>query len=245
MPLCSRFTQLQIWLVPELVLLKAPYKKRQSTRKRTQGPFSWGPDVGGEAAQTKLRLPNVKISETNDNKGQAALHMGVNGRKLLNWAGGVCIADKKFGSGGSVALKEAFAMMFGDKAIRSPEAHIFIQDCNDAVNDAHDKDPYQLTLMLPTADSTATSASAEARGRDMTLYFEAAGGAKSIQKSNGLATSEKEMETRETVNSVGSKKMTKSLRKESSRQDSQSQENVSPLLVLPQAIKCKLWHLKK
>ncbi|GKB56357.1 alpha/beta hydrolases superfamily protein [Tanacetum coccineum] len=67
----------------------------------------------------------------------------------------------------------------------------------------------------------------------------------SIQKSNGLATSEKEMETRETVNSVGSKKTTKSLRKESSRQDSQSQENVSPLLVLPQAIKCKLWHLKK
>ncbi|GJU42936.1 hypothetical protein Tco_1200202 [Tanacetum coccineum] len=45
----------------------------------------------------------------------------------------------------------------------------------------------------------------------------------------------------ETVNSVGSKKRTKSLLKESSRQDSQSQENVSPLL----AIKCKLWHLKK
>ncbi|GKA28369.1 hypothetical protein Tco_0714537 [Tanacetum coccineum] len=55
-----------------------------------------------------------------------------------------------------------------------------------------------------------------------------------IQESNGLATSKKEMETRETVNSVGSMKMTKSLRKESSRQDSQSQENVSPLLVLPQ-----------
>ncbi|GJR52002.1 hypothetical protein Tco_1402523 [Tanacetum coccineum] len=36
----------------------------------------------------------------------------------------------------------------------------------------------------------------------------------SIQKSNGLATSEKEMETRETVNSAGSKKRTKSLRKE-------------------------------
>ncbi|GJZ36108.1 reverse transcriptase domain-containing protein [Tanacetum coccineum] len=59
----------------------------------------------------------------------------------------------------------------------------------------------------------------------------------SIQKSNRLATSEKEMETRETVNSVGSKKTTKSLRKESSRQDSQSQENVSPLLVLPQHLK--------
>ncbi|GKB03831.1 hypothetical protein Tco_0831974, partial [Tanacetum coccineum] len=56
----------------------------------------------------------------------------------------------------------------------------------------------------------------------------------SIQKSNRLATSEKEMETRETVSSVGSKKTTKSLRKESSRQDSQSQENVSPLQVLPQ-----------
>ncbi|GJT27419.1 transposase, Ptta/En/Spm, transposase, Tnp1/En/Spm-like protein [Tanacetum coccineum] len=75
----------------------------------------------------------------------------------------------------------------------------------------------------------------------------------SIQKSNGLATLEKEMETRvsnktspcETVKSVGSKKMTRSIRKDSSRQDSQSQENVSPLLVLPQAIKCKLWHLKK
>nr|GEY95338.1 hypothetical protein [Tanacetum cinerariifolium] len=44
----------------------------------------------------------------------------------------------------------------------------------------------------------------------------------SIQKSNGLATSEKKMETSETVNSVGSKKTTKSLRKEYSRQDSQS-----------------------
>ncbi|GJS98150.1 hypothetical protein Tco_0819320 [Tanacetum coccineum] len=57
----------------------------------------------------------------------------------------------------------------------------------------------------------------------------------SIQKSNGLATSEKEMETRETVNSVVSKKMTRSIRKVSSRQDSQSQENVSQLLVLPQS----------
>ncbi|GJW71509.1 transposase, Ptta/En/Spm, transposase, Tnp1/En/Spm-like protein [Tanacetum coccineum] len=67
----------------------------------------------------------------------------------------------------------------------------------------------------------------------------------SIQKSNGLATLEKEMETRETVKSVGSKKRTRSIRKDSSRQDSQSQENVSPLRVLPQAIKCKLWHLNK
>nr|GEV59246.1 hypothetical protein [Tanacetum cinerariifolium] len=50
----------------------------------------------------------------------------------------------------------------------------------------------------------------------------------SLQKSNGLATlkmeMEMEMETRETVNSVVSKKMTRSIRK---------------------AIKCKLWHLKK
>ncbi|GKD00329.1 hypothetical protein Tco_1170603, partial [Tanacetum coccineum] len=50
----------------------------------------------------------------------------------------------------------------------------------------------------------------------------------SIQKSNGLATLVNEMETRDSL-----------------RQASQSQENVSPLLVLPQAIKCKLWHLKK
>ncbi|GJX52855.1 transposase, Ptta/En/Spm, transposase, Tnp1/En/Spm-like protein [Tanacetum coccineum] len=67
----------------------------------------------------------------------------------------------------------------------------------------------------------------------------------SIQKSNGLAILEKEMKTRETVKSVGSKKRTRSIRKDSSRQDSQSQENVSPLLVLPQATKCKLWHLNK
>ncbi|GKA78942.1 hypothetical protein Tco_0785479 [Tanacetum coccineum] len=53
------------------------------------------------------------------------------------------------------------------------------------------------------------------------------------------------METRETINSVVSKKTTRSIRKVSSRQDSQSQENASPLLVLPHAIKCKLWHLKK
>ncbi|GJU51571.1 hypothetical protein Tco_1221126, partial [Tanacetum coccineum] len=71
----------------------------------------------------------------------------------------------------------------------------------------------------------------------------------SIQKSNGLATLEKKMEARvsnktspcETVKSVESKKMTRSIRKDSSLQASQSQENVSPLL----AIKCKLWHLKK
>ncbi|GKE34273.1 hypothetical protein Tco_1453595, partial [Tanacetum coccineum] len=64
----------------------------------------------------------------------------------------------------------------------------------------------------------------------------------SIQKSNGLATLEKEMETRvsnktspcETVKSVRSKKMTRSIRKDSSRQASQSQENMSSLLVLPQ-----------
>ncbi|GKB13778.1 hypothetical protein Tco_0847701, partial [Tanacetum coccineum] len=64
----------------------------------------------------------------------------------------------------------------------------------------------------------------------------------SIQKSNGIATLEKEIETRvsnktspcETVKSVRSKKMTRSIRKDSSRQDSQSQENVSPLLVLLQ-----------
>nr|GEV25387.1 hypothetical protein [Tanacetum cinerariifolium] len=67
----------------------------------------------------------------------------------------------------------------------------------------------------------------------------------SIQMSNGLATLEKEMETRETVNYVVSKKMTRSIGIVSSRQDFQLQENVSQLLVLPQAIKCKLWHLKK
>ncbi|GJS19543.1 hypothetical protein Tco_0448175 [Tanacetum coccineum] len=48
--------------------------------------------------------------------------------------------------------------------------------------------------------------------------------------------------TIETVKSVGAKKMTRSIRKDSSSQDSQSKENVS---VLPQAIKCRLWHLKK
>ncbi|GKA34707.1 putative ribonuclease H-like domain-containing protein [Tanacetum coccineum] len=67
------------------------------------------------------------------------------------------------------------------------------------------------------------------------------------------STQVEEMETRvsnktspcETIKSVGSKKRTRSIRKDSSRQDSQLQENVSPLLVLSQAIKCKLWHLKK
>ncbi|GJY38465.1 hypothetical protein Tco_0424829 [Tanacetum coccineum] len=46
----------------------------------------------------------------------------------------------------------------------------------------------------------------------------------------------------ETVKSVGAKRTTRSIRKDSSSQDSQSKENVS---VLPQAIKCRLWHLKK
>ncbi|GJY81942.1 transposase, Ptta/En/Spm, transposase, Tnp1/En/Spm-like protein [Tanacetum coccineum] len=56
------------------------------------------------------------------------------------------------------------------------------------------------------------------------------------------ASIRKEMQKRETVKSVGAKKMTRSIRKDSSSQDSQSKENVS---VLPQAIKCRLWHLKK
>ncbi|GJU83809.1 hypothetical protein Tco_1291355 [Tanacetum coccineum] len=41
---------------------------------------------------------------------------------------------------------------------------------------------------------------------------------------------------------VRAKKTTRSIRKDSSSQDSQSKENVS---VLPKAIKCRLWHLKK
>ncbi|GJR69051.1 hypothetical protein Tco_0015116 [Tanacetum coccineum] len=56
----------------------------------------------------------------------------------------------------------------------------------------------------------------------------------SIKKFNGLETLEKEIETRvsnktppcETVKSVRYKKMTRSIRKDSSRQDFQSQENV-------------------
>ncbi|GJS98641.1 ATP-dependent DNA helicase PIF1 [Tanacetum coccineum] len=52
----------------------------------------------------------------------------------------------------------------------------------------------------------------------------------------------KEIQKRETVKSVGAKYTTRSIRKDSSSQDSQSKENVS---VLPQAIKCILWHLKK
>ncbi|GKA41607.1 hypothetical protein Tco_0734267 [Tanacetum coccineum] len=67
----------------------------------------------------------------------------------------------------------------------------------------------------------------------------------SIQKSNGLATLEKEMETRETVKSVRSKKMTRSIWKDFSRQDSQSQENVSPLLVLPQTDGKQMLHNKE
>ncbi|GJU60688.1 hypothetical protein Tco_1238454 [Tanacetum coccineum] len=56
------------------------------------------------------------------------------------------------------------------------------------------------------------------------------------------ASIQKEMQKRETVKSVGARKTTRSIRKDSSSQDSQSKENVS---VLPQAIKCRLWHLKK
>ncbi|GKB77529.1 hypothetical protein Tco_0944424, partial [Tanacetum coccineum] len=45
------------------------------------------------------------------------------------------------------------------------------------------------------------------------------------------ASIRKEMQKRETVKSVGAKRMTRSIRKDSSSQDSQSKENVS---VLPQ-----------
>ncbi|GJW09635.1 hypothetical protein Tco_1575462 [Tanacetum coccineum] len=55
------------------------------------------------------------------------------------------------------------------------------------------------------------------------------------------ASIQKEMQKRETVKSVGAKRMTRSIRKDSSSQDSQSKENVS---VLPQAIKCRLWAIK-
>ncbi|GJU53255.1 putative ribonuclease H-like domain-containing protein [Tanacetum coccineum] len=55
------------------------------------------------------------------------------------------------------------------------------------------------------------------------------------------ASIQKEIQKRETVKSVGAKKTTRSIRKDSSSQDSQSKENV---LVLPQAIRARLWHLK-
>ncbi|GJY88159.1 hypothetical protein Tco_0502787 [Tanacetum coccineum] len=57
------------------------------------------------------------------------------------------------------------------------------------------------------------------------------------------ASIRKEMQKRvKTVKSVGAKRTTRSIRKDSLSQDSQSKENVS---VLPQEIKCRLWHLKK
>ncbi|GJV50819.1 hypothetical protein Tco_1446560 [Tanacetum coccineum] len=52
---------LEFGIVTELVLLKAPYERRPSTGKCMQGPFSWGPTVGGEGACTRLTLPNVEI----------------------------------------------------------------------------------------------------------------------------------------------------------------------------------------
>ncbi|GJS19873.1 hypothetical protein Tco_0448505 [Tanacetum coccineum] len=68
------------------------------------------------------------------------------------------------------------------------------------------------------------------------------GGTTVVRCDQNDASIRKEMQKRETVKSVGAKKTTRSIRKDSSSQDSQSKENVS---VLPQAIKCKLWHLKK
>ncbi|GKC05879.1 hypothetical protein Tco_0997489, partial [Tanacetum coccineum] len=51
------------------------------------------------------------------------------------------------------------------------------------------------------------------------------------------ASMQKEMQKRETIKSVGSKTTTRSIRKDSSSQDSQSKENVS---ILPQKIRRKL-----
>ncbi|GKF75360.1 hypothetical protein Tco_0224804, partial [Tanacetum coccineum] len=56
------------------------------------------------------------------------------------------------------------------------------------------------------------------------------------------ASIRKKIQKRETVKSVGAKRTSRSIRKDSLSQDSQSKENVS---ILPQAIKCKLWHFKK
>ncbi|GJV26828.1 hypothetical protein Tco_1383276, partial [Tanacetum coccineum] len=53
---------LQFGIVTELVLLKTPYQRRPCTGKRTQGPFSWEPAVGGEGVCRRLTLPNVEIS---------------------------------------------------------------------------------------------------------------------------------------------------------------------------------------
>ncbi|GKF56674.1 hypothetical protein Tco_0167014, partial [Tanacetum coccineum] len=53
---------LEFGIVTELVLLKTPYERRSCTGKRTQGPFSYGPAVGGEGVCTRLTLPNVEIS---------------------------------------------------------------------------------------------------------------------------------------------------------------------------------------
>ncbi|GKA07289.1 transposase, Ptta/En/Spm, transposase, Tnp1/En/Spm-like protein, partial [Tanacetum coccineum] len=92
---------------------------------------------------------------------------------------------------------------------------------------------YKYSLGVSPVDINLINSSADEEGGTTVVRCE---NDANIQKSNGLATLEKEMETR--INTEG-------LRKDSSRQDSQSQENVSPLLVLPQAIKCKLWHLNK
>ncbi|GKF83282.1 hypothetical protein Tco_0244938, partial [Tanacetum coccineum] len=52
----------------------------------------------------------------------------------------------------------------------------------------------------------------------------------------------KEMQKRETIKSLGAKKMTRSIRKDSSSQDSQSKENVS---VLPQTDGKQMLHNKQ
>nr|GEY01302.1 hypothetical protein [Tanacetum cinerariifolium] len=63
-------------------------KGGQSTGKCMQGgwhcwlmykSFLLGTYVDGKGAYTKLSLPNVEISETNDEKGQTALHMVTKG----------------------------------------------------------------------------------------------------------------------------------------------------------------------
>ncbi|GJY55712.1 hypothetical protein Tco_0454827 [Tanacetum coccineum] len=150
----------------------------------------------------------------------------------------VILGKEKGGYTGGVGSGVTYKSQFDNERRERQEKELLIQNLSNKMS--------QTKGMVSPVDINPINSSADEEGG--TTVFGCENDA-SIQKSNGRATLEKEMETRvsnktspcETVKSVGSKKMTRSIRKDSSRQASQSQENVSPLL----AFKCKLWHLKK
>ncbi|GJV98750.1 transposase, Ptta/En/Spm, transposase, Tnp1/En/Spm-like protein [Tanacetum coccineum] len=200
----------------------------------------------GEYPDDEIRSVGDKLKETEDKIKEGTLKVD-HGTDAMTVVLGKEKGGYARGVGSGVTYKRYFDLPRSRQA--SDERILLLQSQLD--NERRERQEKELLIqnlsnkmsqtegMVSPMDITPINSSADEEGG--TTGFRCENDA-SIQKSNGLATLEKEMKTRvsnktspcETVKSVGSKKRTRSIQKDSSCQASQSQEIVSPLLVLPQ-----------